>query len=172
MTVPLGHSRVQHVYASLAPGFDKLVAALPEQQCQLLLAQQQQQPAQKKRKVSSSGSSAAAAGDALSEPSDAATRLLLALRCLLRWEGRRLQEQELPLLLQLLLFGGPAPAVEGVVECVDLVSDEEDESRNRQLVQGEEDMLVTKVVEPKEVGSSGGASGGGGRVRVKQERVE
>ena len=43
--------------------------------------------------------------------------------------------------MQLLLFGGPAPAVEGVVECIDLVSDEEDESLNRQLMQGDEELL-------------------------------
>ena len=73
-------------------------------------------------------------------------RLLLALQCLLRWEGRRLQDQELPLLLQLLLFGGPARGVDGVVECIDLVSDQEDESLNRQLMQGEDEMLITREV--------------------------
>lgn len=40
--MPLGHSRVQHVYSSLAPGFEQLTAALPQQQHLLLLQQQQQ----------------------------------------------------------------------------------------------------------------------------------
>lgn len=113
---------MQRAYPSLVPDFDSLVGVLPRQQRQLLLQQQQQeqQPAQKRRKVSSGGTAGV-------EPSDAAN-LLLALRCLLRWEDRQHQEQEKQLLLQLLLFGGPAPEVEGVVECIDLVSDEEDES--------------------------------------------
>ena len=174
MTVPLGHSRVQHVYSSLAPGFEQLTAALPEQQHLLLLQQQQQPPAQKKRKLNNGSASAAAA--AAIEPTDAARRLLVALRCLLFWEGRRLQEQQLPLLLQLLLFGGPTPVAEGVVECVDLVSDEEDESLNRQLMQGEDELLIAKEVQPRgqqassrEGEGGGGSRGGLGRVRVKRE---
>jgi hypothetical protein len=174
MTIPLGHSRVQHVYPSLAPDFDNLVAALPEQQRQLLLQQKQQQPAQKRRTLSTGAAAAAAL-----QPTDAARHLLLALRCLLRWEGRRLQDQELPLLLQLLLFGGRAPAVEGVGESVNLVPVEEDESLNRQLMQGERELLISREVQPR--GSlqqrgqgSGEAEGSGGSpaavVGVKRER--
>jgi hypothetical protein len=142
----MGHSRVQQVCPSLAPGFDNLIAALSEQQ-----QQQLQQPAQKKRKVSSRSTTAAVAAVAAAiEPMDAAKRLLLALRSLVRWWSKGQQEQQLPLLMQLLLFGHPAADVEGVVECIDLVSDGEDESLNRQLMQGEEEVIVTREVQPRE----------------------
>jgi hypothetical protein len=170
---------VQHVYPSLAPGFEQLTQQLSEAEQQLLREQQQQQPGAKKRRRSSSSSDTATA--VLEAPSDAARRLLLAVRCLLCWEGRRLQDQGLPLLLQLLMFGGPAPAADGVVECVDLVSDEEEESLNRQLMEGDAELVVVREVQHKEqqqqAGSGlaaeesiGGSSSSGGGVRVKRER--
>jgi hypothetical protein len=169
---------VQQAYPSLAPGFHSLIAALSEQQRQLLLQQQQQQPAPKRRKLSS-GSPATAAAAAL-EPTDATMRLLLALRCLLRWQNTRRQGEELPLLLHLLLFGGPVPAVEGVVESIDLVSDEEDESLNRQLMRGDAGKLIAREVQPREslqqqqAGSpeeEGSGGSGSGRARIKQEPI-
>mgnify|MGYP001807810047 CR=1 FL=1 len=135
------------------------------------------------------------------EPTDPARRLLLALRSLVRWWGKGQQEQQLPLLLQLLLFGHPAPDVEGVVECFEISSDGEDESLNRQLMQGEEEVIVTRELQPREqgkeevflqgrcsLGSSGscaavgggaestagcgGSNGSGlGRASVKRERL-
>jgi cytohesin len=139
-----GCHSMQQAHPDLVPGFERLVAALPEQQQQLLQQQQlQQPPAAKKRKLSSSNTAAAAAAV---EPSDAASTLLLALCCLRLWEGQQLQEPDCPLLLQLLLFGGPFP-VTGV------------EQQQQQ-----------------QPGSNGGAGGGGssrgrgtGRARVKQE---
>lgn len=112
------------------------------------------------------------------EPDGAARRLLLALQCLVRWEGMRLQDQELPLLLQLLLFGGPATAVDGVIECIDLVSVEQDASLNRQLLQGEDELLIAREVQPMESLQQAGSrygeaapegTGGGDGRAVKQE---
>jgi ankyrin repeat protein len=188
-TIPLGYSSIQHHYPALAPGFHALVANLPKEQRQLLQQQQQrpqQQPAAKKRKLSSSNTAAAAAAAeaaaAVLEPTDAGRTLLLALRCLRLWESRGRaspQDQARPLLLQLLLFGGPAPADDDkdIAECIELLSDDEQE------LQEGADLVVTREVPPKQQQQAGGGSSGveaggddgstrdrgSGRARVKQE---
>jgi hypothetical protein len=176
----LGPSHVERAYPALAPGFKQLVADVEN-------SQQQQQQGNKKRQRSSCevAIEAAAAAAATEEPSDAARVLLLALRCLLHWEGQLHRQPALPLLLQLLLFGGPAPAVEGVVECIDLAACENDEALNMQLMQQGAELLLVKEVLPKQQqqqqqdgsDSSGETGGGGsssrgrdsGRASVKQE---
>ena len=63
------------------------------------------------------------------------------------FENKPVQEKQLP--LQLLLFGGPMPVQEGVVEEVSLLSDDEDEQLTAQLLQGDEELLIAKVVQPR-----------------------
>jgi hypothetical protein len=63
-----------------------------------------------------------------------------------------------------------------------LVSDEEDESLNRQLMQGEDELIIARDVQPREQrqgrqggkgGEAAGGSSGGGcsRGRVRRERM-
>jgi hypothetical protein len=68
----------------------------------------------------------------------AASKLLLALRCMHEWEGRMVQQQEPPMLLQLLLLGKlQGGGGEGdVVEIIDLAEGEErqeEQQRQQQL---------------------------------------
>jgi hypothetical protein len=181
MGVPVKHSRFQHQYPRLAPGMLALRDAVPQ------LEARRPRPQHKRHKAAASGSSQktdAAEAAALQTP--AAARLLLALRALKRWEAQRITQPALPALLQLLLFGGPrrADPDDEVPEVVSLVSDEEDERLDQQLLEGDEEVVVAKVVQPKAVqrrgsgdsGSGGGGGGGdegaraGGHVRVKRER--
>lgn len=99
--------------------------------------------------------------------SQAAKQLLLVLRCLQEWEKQRSAQPQVPLLLQLLL-GVEADAVQAeVVEVVDLLSDEEDEQVEQQMLASGADMVLTKDVQGKggivgcaELAASGDTAGG------------
>jgi hypothetical protein len=99
-----------------------------------------------------------------------ASKLLLALRCLSEWGGKMVQQQEPPMLLQVLLLG----RVQGfekegdVVEYVDLAGDddrEQEQQRQQQLFEesGGDCMMVHVEQGPAASGASGAA------VAVKKE---
>lgn len=115
-------------------------------------------------------------------PQNAATRqLLLALRCLQDWEGRMLQHQEAPKLLQLLLLGkllGGGGEGE-VVEAVDLAAaDTREQELQRQQQLFEEigaDCMVVHVKEGQAAMQGSAAAGdavAGGQAlaAIKRER--
>jgi hypothetical protein len=145
VTVPKPKGRIETQYTAAVSGpVVQMADAVPElsQQQQ----QQQQQPSKKKQKVSEGQG-----GESSIVQSAAASKLLLVLRCFQLWESRQVQEKELPQLLQLLLHGQPAAAAaEAVIEVVDLVSDDENGQLDRQLLEGGEEVLLTKEVVPKE----------------------
>jgi hypothetical protein len=120
-------------------------------------------------------------------PQNAASReLLLALRCLHKWEGRMVQQQEPPMLLQVLLLGKlQGGGGEGeVVEVVDLAADddrEQEQQRQQRLFEESgADCMVVRVKQgqaaTKGVAAAAGASGGaaeasnGPAAAIKRER--
>jgi hypothetical protein len=107
----------------------------------------------------------------------AASKLLLALRCLHDWEGRMVQQQEPPMLLQLLLLGKlQGGGGEGdVVEVIDLNEEEDreqEQQRQQQLFQESgADCVVVHVKQGVSATQDTAARASGGAVTaVKRER--